>query len=162
MIRLAALLLILASTASAMVVLDSRVLSLSGMQELGVEVEVTEAPGPKSARKIWITTTVQPLSKDRKFRFLGFSILEKEIDADFASPEKAGLRDAKRWAKEVRGEVHEKPFLRFSVSEAEIPNGYIVVHYSLPKEAGIGDFGSYYLLLRDLKREAEPPPPPIR
>lgn len=162
MIRIATLLLTLASSASAMVFVDSRVVSLSQMEELGVQVEITEVPGPKDARKIWIAATILPLSQEKKFCQVGYSILAKELDADFASTDakKGGIRDAKKWAKEIRGENSEKPFLKFSVSKAELPNGYIVVHFQLPDDGDIPVFGIYYLPLKDLKEEADQPSQP--
>jgi len=162
MLRLFPILLILASTASAMVLSDSRVLSQSQMAELGVQVELAELPGPKETRKIWISAMVRPLGEGRKFLRLGFSILEKVLDADFAStdPRMGGIRDSKNWAKEIRGEASAKPFLRFCVSEGEISCGYIVVRFALPKDAGIPVFGTYYLPLTEIKREAKQMPEP--
>jgi hypothetical protein len=162
MMRLVPLLMILVSTASAMVLGDSRVLSQAVMEELGVQIEVAELPGPKDARRIWITATVRPLDPGRKFRYLGYSILEKKLDADFESTDakKAGIRDAKKWAKEIRGEISDKSSLRFPISEGEIPYGYIVVHFNLPPKDGIGVFGTYYLPLRAIERAPKPSPAP--
>ncbi|HET7535015.1 MAG TPA: hypothetical protein VFJ90_01075 [Candidatus Didemnitutus sp.] len=158
------MLVITASATVFMVYSDSRVLSQSQMEEFGVQVEMVELPGPKDARRIWITVTVRPVGEGKKFRRLGFSVLEKALDADFASTDarKGGIRDTKKWAKEIRGEIIEKSFLRFSVSDAEIPCGYIVVHFDLPKDAGIAVFGTYYLPLAEIKSEANQPSEPTR
>ena len=141
------------SSASAMVVGDSRVLSQADLKDLGVQVEATEFPGPQGVRKIWITATFLPWDLAKQFRSLGYAILEKPLDADFATtdPRKAGIRDAKKWAREIRGAISEQPLIRFNVFENELPCGYIVVHLVLPHEAGIPVFGTYYLPLKDIR-----------
>jgi hypothetical protein len=154
-LRIVILLLMLSASMQAMIYSDSRILSLSEMNELGIQIESAELPGPSHLRRIAVTVSVFPVAKGNRFVSTSYSILEKAPDADFASSDgrKSGVRDSKRWAKEIRGETSQKPIFTFNVAPDELPYGYLVVHLTLPRKDGIGVFGLYYFLLRDLKRE---------
>jgi len=128
---------------------DSRVLTLSEIQKLGVQIEVNRLPGPANVRRHTVTVMVFLSDQGNSFGSVSYSILEKALDADFAStePRKCGLRDAKCWAKEIRGQISTKPVFSFKVSDDEIPYGYLKVSLHLPPKEGIGCFGEYYLPL---------------
>lgn len=140
------------ATLPAMVFSDSRVLALAELQLQGVQIEVTSLPGPKEAQRHAITVKVMATPKGHTFRWVSFAILEKALDADFASrePKKSGQRDSGIWAKKIRGEASNKPSLVFQVSDLEVPAGYVKVSFSLPKDDGIAVFGDFYLPLSEI------------
>ena len=147
-----ALAVAVAVAAQAMVYVESHVLSVAEMQSLGLQLDVHTIPGPKSALCSRVVAFVLPNDPSRHFHWISFAVLEKALDADWASsdPKKTGARDSKTWAKEVRGETSAKPTLTFAVSGDEIPRSYLVVEFGLPPRDGIATFGCYYLPLREL------------
>jgi hypothetical protein len=154
-VRIVILLLVISTSLRAMIYCDSRVLSLSEMRALGIQIETTELPGPSTVRRIAVTVSVFPAAKGNKFLSMSCSVLGKAIADDFASSDarKSGVRDSKQWAKEIRGESAQKPIFTFYVAPDELPNSYLVVRLHLPRQNGIGAMGMYYFLLRDLKKE---------
>jgi len=153
--RIVLLLLVISTSLRAMIYCDSRVLSLSQMKALGIQIETTELPGPNTMRRVAAEVSVFPTAKDNKFISMSFSVLGKPIDDDFASSDakKSAVRDTRQWAKEIRGETAQKPIFTFYVTPDELPNSYLVVRLHLPRKNGIGAMGVYYYLLRDLKKE---------
>lgn len=149
-------LLVFSPLLSGRINLDSRISNLAELQQLGIQMEMQELPGPRHVRRIHFSAAVIAAGSDFSFRSMGFSVLERELDEEFSSKEAkvVGLRDAKRWAKEVRGASTEKRSLTFSVAEDELPNVYFVVQFNLPK-AHEADIGVYYLLLKPLRDETK-------
>ncbi len=153
---------LLPCAARAMVYSDSRVLSLAEMDAYGVEISATR--GAEAGQGMLVTVSVLPGFGSRTYQSMSYSVLEREPDEDFASTDarKSGIRDTKRWAKEVRGGSTAKVIWAFVLSDQEVPRSYLVVRFNLPPRNGIPVFGSFYFLPRDLRKEASQPSPPPR
>ena len=147
-------LLIFAKSAVAMVHTDSRVVSLSELAREGIRVEVRR-PAGLSGR---VYVSVEVLAVDRTFQSMEFSVVDKPLDADFASmdPKKVGIRESKRWAKEERSSRVEKKFMMFPLTRAESFRCYVRLRFTLPPNPkdGLPVFGSYYVIVSEAEKEA--------
>ena len=141
------LLLGLAALVARAIEVDSRVLTPAEMRQLGVGIEVKSVPGPKESLRHTVTVGVIVDRKEDKFWGVGFAILDRALDADFASPGNAGLRDAGTWTRQVRGETSAKPNLVFRVSDADLAFGYLRLTLGRAPRGGTRHEGIYYLPL---------------
>jgi hypothetical protein len=154
----ASCLLVFAQSAAAMVYTDSRVVSLAELAREGIRVDLRRPAG--LAGRVFVS--VEVLAVDRTFRAMAFSVVDRQLDADFASTDamKSGIRDAKRWAREERGGSTEKKSMTFALTRAESPRCYVVLKFTLPSREGIPVFGSYYLVVSEAEKEANRLPEP--
>jgi hypothetical protein len=145
-------LLVSAQSAAAMVYTDSRVVSLAELAREGIRVEVRR-PAGLSGR---VYVSVEVLAVDRTFQSMEFSVVDKPLDADFAStdPKKVGIRESKRWAKEERSSSTEKKVMTFPLTRAESSRCYVRLRFTLPPNPkdGLPVFGSYYIIVSDAEK----------
>ena len=141
------LLFALATLVAHAIEVDSRVLTLAEMRQLGLEIEVKSLPGPKETLRHTVTVGVMVDRKEDKFWGVGYAILDRALDADFASPGNAGLRDSGMWTRQVRGEASAKPKLVFRVSDADLAFGYLRLTLGRAPRGGNRYEGIYYLPL---------------
>ena len=155
---IASLWLLFAQSAVAMIHSDSRVVSLQEIAREGIKVEVRRPVG--QADRLFVS--VEVLAVGKTYRSMAFSVLDKPIDADFASTDvkKIAIRDSKRWAREERGSTTEKKSMFFALTKAESLRCYVVLHFWLPPKDGIPVLGTYYLIVSDAEKEANKAPEP--
>ena len=141
------LLLVLTTLVAHAIEVDSRVLTPAEMRKLGVEIEVKSLPGPKTNPRHTVSVRVIVDRKEDKFWGVAYAILDRTLDADFASPGNAGLRDSGTWTRQVRGDASAKPSLTFQVADTELPYGYLKLTLGRAPRGGRRHEGIFYLPL---------------
>lgn len=147
------------AASQAMVVADTRVLSVAELEARGISIEVTPPLGQTDIYSVRIN--IRGGDTGDVFQSMEMDIAERSIDTDFISTDvkKAGIRDSKRWAKIVRDSSKRKKSLSVTLARGEVPRCYIKFVYRLPVQDGIAVLGWFYCVLSEVVTSGDAKPP---